>query len=249
MKIMANASTKGWDIDWKKIGTPSKPMAASVAEQANGVENGTGVIEAEAAAHSQSGVKAVSVTRPQRPHVPQTAVARTDIAHVASSIQKMVSEEMENIPQAVNEEQGVENNEEIEFNKEVKSMENNTAKPAPNVRYAESVTDMVNTESNNVRPLRRTNKQTNTRGRDLRAGMELLDLDFMLGVIENTDGADGNDVSMRKLCFNEVIRTERRAEVDSKALKVYAVDADGLYGKDIQCQAMIELTERTVHGK
>ncbi len=83
------------------------------------------------------------------------------------------------------------------------------------------------------------------RGRDLAGGMEMLELDFLLSVVENTKGDDKNDVMMRKLNFNELLRREQLNEIDSNALKVYVVDEGNLYGKDIQCQAMKELTVRT----
>jgi hypothetical protein len=85
------------------------------------------------------------------------------------------------------------------------------------------------------------------RPEDLESGMELLELDFLLGIIENTEGADKNDVTMRKLCFNEVIRRTQQNEIDSYALKVYSINEDNLYGKDIQCEAMKELALRTEH--
>lgn len=81
--------------------------------------------------------------------------------------------------------------------------------------------------------------------RDVGGGMEMLEMDFLLGVVENTKGDDKNDVTMRKLVFNELIRREQLDAVDSKTLKVYTVDEDKLYGKDIQCEAMKKLTERT----
>ena len=83
------------------------------------------------------------------------------------------------------------------------------------------------------------------RGRDLAGGMEMLELDFLLSVIENTRGDDKNDVMMRKLNFNELLRREQLNEIDSDSLKMYAVDEGNLYGKDIQCQALKELTVRT----
>ena len=83
--------------------------------------------------------------------------------------------------------------------------------------------------------------------KDLAGGMEMLELDFLLGVIEHTDGDDKNDVMMRKLSFNEVLRREQQNTMDSHALTVYAVDERSLYGKDIQCEAMKELTKRTTH--
>ena len=83
------------------------------------------------------------------------------------------------------------------------------------------------------------------KAKDLAGGMEMLELDFLLGVIEHTSGADKNDVAMRKLSFNEVLRREQQDHIDSTALSVYAVDGSNLYGKDIQCEAMKELTKRT----
>ena len=83
------------------------------------------------------------------------------------------------------------------------------------------------------------------KGRDLAGGMEMLELDFLLGVVEEAEGDDKNDVAMRKLNFNELIRRGQVNEIDSNALKIYARDEGGLYGKDIQFQAIKELTVRT----
>lgn len=83
------------------------------------------------------------------------------------------------------------------------------------------------------------------RGRDLAGGMEMLKLDFLLSVVENAEGDDKNDVMMRKLNFNELLRREQLNKIDGNALKVYAVDEGNLYGKDIQCEAIRELTVRT----
>jgi hypothetical protein len=82
-------------------------------------------------------------------------------------------------------------------------------------------------------------------GRNLAGGMDLLEMDFLLGVIENTEGDDKNDVAMRRLSFNEVLRRNQQSDIDSASLSVYAVDEKDLYGKDIQCAAMKELTRRT----
>jgi hypothetical protein len=82
-------------------------------------------------------------------------------------------------------------------------------------------------------------------GRNLAGGMEMLEMDFLLGVIENSDGDDKNDVAMRKLSFNEVLRRNQQSEIDSSALTVYGIDEKNLYGKDIQCAALKELTRRT----
>ena len=83
------------------------------------------------------------------------------------------------------------------------------------------------------------------KARNLAGGMEMLEMDFLLSVIEKTGGDDKNDVTMRKLGFNEVLRREKQNQIDSSALTVYAVDESNLYGKDIRCEAMKELTKRT----
>ena len=90
---------------------------------------------------------------------------------------------------------------------------------------------------------------TTEENKDLRGGMDLLELDFLLSIVENTKGNDQNDVTMRKLNFNEVIRREKQNQIDSNALAVYAVNSGNLYGKDIQCEAMKELTKRTTQHK
>jgi len=87
------------------------------------------------------------------------------------------------------------------------------------------------------------------RTRDLQSGMELLGLDFLLNIVENTASDDDLDVTMRKLNFNELIRTDQVQAVDSNALKVYAFNADGHYDKHIQCEAIKELSARTTSGK
>ena len=75
--------------------------------------------------------------------------------------------------------------------------------------------------------------------------MEILELDFLLGVVENTKSYDKNNVMIRNLSFDELLRREQLAVVDSKALNVYAINDGNLYNKDIQCCAMKELAERT----
>ena len=90
------------------------------------------------------------------------------------------------------------------------------------------------------------NELTMERNKDLHGGMDLLELDFLLSIVENTKGSDQNDVTMRKLNFNEVIRREKQNQVDSNALTLYAVNSGNLYGKDIQCEAIKELARRTV---
>jgi hypothetical protein len=83
--------------------------------------------------------------------------------------------------------------------------------------------------------------------KDLHGGMELLEPGFLLSIVENTEDGDQNDLIMRKLNFNELLRRKKLDQVNSKALKVYAINRGNLYGKDIQCEAMRELAERTGH--
>ena len=81
--------------------------------------------------------------------------------------------------------------------------------------------------------------------RDVSSGMELLDLDFLVKIVENTKGRNKKDVMMRKLVFDELLRREQVAAVDSKALNVYTMNKSKLYNKEIQCAAMKALAERT----
>ena len=89
------------------------------------------------------------------------------------------------------------------------------------------------------------NELLTEKNRDLQGGMELLEVDFLLSIVENTKGTAQNDVTMRKLNFNEVLRREKQSQIDSNALAVYVVNAGNLYGKDIQCEATKELAKRT----
>lgn len=87
-------------------------------------------------------------------------------------------------------------------------------------------------------------------GRDLQSGMEILDSDFLLKIVEKTNGDDDEkDVAMRKLNFKELLRRGDLSQADSKALMAYALNKDNIYGKDIQCEAMKKLAERTAKGK
>jgi len=89
------------------------------------------------------------------------------------------------------------------------------------------------------------NKPASEKNKDLQSGMELLELDFLLSIIENTEDNSQNDVTMRKLNFNEVLRRGKQNQIVSNAIAVYTVNAGNLYGKDIQCEATKELARRT----
>lgn len=90
------------------------------------------------------------------------------------------------------------------------------------------------------------NKLATEKNKNLQSGMELLELDFLLSIVENTKGNAQNDVTIRKLNFNEVLRREKLSQVKSKVLTVYAINRGNLYAKDIQCEAMGELAKRTM---
>jgi hypothetical protein len=83
------------------------------------------------------------------------------------------------------------------------------------------------------------------RTRNTKGGMELIDPDILLQIVDNTEGKDENDVTIRKLAFNELIRRQNQSWINSIALTVYAVNKGKLYDKGIQCEAMKELAERT----
>ncbi|MHC4758592.1 MAG: hypothetical protein ACYTE8_08035 [Planctomycetota bacterium] len=83
------------------------------------------------------------------------------------------------------------------------------------------------------------------KNKDLNSGMELLEMDFLLGVVENTTSGDQKDVTMRRLNFNELMRRNNLDRIDSHALAVYVVNAGDPYGKEIQCEATKELARRT----
>jgi len=91
------------------------------------------------------------------------------------------------------------------------------------------------------------NELPEKKSKDLHSGMELLESDFLLSIVENTEDNDQKDVTMRRLNFNELLRRKKLNQVNSKALKVYAINRGNLYDKDIQCEAMRELAERTGH--
>jgi hypothetical protein len=87
------------------------------------------------------------------------------------------------------------------------------------------------------------------REKDLHSGMELLELNFLLSIVENINGGDDEkDVAIRKLNFKELLRRGKLNQADSKALRKYAINKGNLYGKDIQCEAMKSLAERTARG-
>jgi hypothetical protein len=120
------------------------------------------------------------------------------------------------------------------------------------------ISEKKGTESSRIVEMSPSAKEGSSRGKprsgtaaaknkDLQSGMELLELDFLLSIVEDTEGNDKNDVIMRKLNFNEILRREKQDHIDSTALAVYTVNEGNLYGKTIQCEATKELVRRTTN--
>ena len=64
-----------------------------------------------------------------------------------------------------------------------------------------------NSESSSTPPAKRQE--------DVYCGLELLETDFLLSIIENLQEDEENDVTMRKICFNEMLRRDLRNHIDS----------------------------------
>ena len=111
----------------------------------------------------------------------------------------------------------------------------------------EYIAKMKNTRDCIPNQSQEPNEVATKTNKDLQSGMGLLELDFLLSIVENTENNAPNDVTMRKLNFNEVFRRKKLNQVNSKVLTAFAINRDDLYGKDIQCKAMGELAERSMN--
>lgn len=237
-KSKMKSSVKEKEVDWAKIGKLNKPLVDHITEPAQGIGTGKSIFDFSKPAQTGSMI-ARNIITPQKPKLPVGASA--DI--VASDGDLNESDGPDYLaPRHGGLGHGIDQYEEYD-DYEVNKMETNTTKK-PQGRYADSIRD--------IRPPRKDSNprknQSRKNGRDMHSGMELLDLGFLLSMVESVENGEKTEVTMRKLCFNELIRTGQRSEIDSKALKIYVMDADGLYGKEIQCQAMQELAERTSHN-
>lgn len=85
--------------------------------------------------------------------------------------------------------------------------------------------------------------------RDLNSGTELLTRDFLVDVVERTDSLEMCDVTMRNLCFIELVRRGELGAVSSDALKTYTLNTEGVFDKSIRYQAMKELAGRTARAQ
>ncbi len=97
-------------------------------------------------------------------------------------------------------------------------------------------------------PLSRKRSSAGRKQADRKEGMELLDLDFLLSVVSDTEHNGSADVTMHELIFKELIRRKKLSEIESNVLKEYVLNKGSLYSKDIQCEAIKELALRTEWG-
>jgi hypothetical protein len=79
--------------------------------------------------------------------------------------------------------------------------------------------------------------------------MELLNRDFLVGVVEATGLVDKLNISMRCMCFNELVRRDELFALSSDALKAYVLSEGGFFDKPIRSRAMAELAGRTEQKK
>jgi hypothetical protein len=232
----SKSKSKEKEVDWAKIGKLSKPMVDHVTEPKQGVGTGKSIFDFSKPMKTGSMI-ARNIIMPQKPKIPNDSLA--DVVGGDEFDDNGIDY---SAPSDGSVGHSIDQYEEFD-DYEVTNMETNTNKK-PQGRYSDSVRD--------IRPQRKDNNgrknQSRLNGRDMHSGMELLELGFLLSVVESVENDDKTEVTMRKLCFGELVRTGQRGEIDSKALKIYVMDADGLYGKEIQCQAMQELSVRTSHS-
>ena len=223
--------------DWRKIG---KPKVARVASQRKSAHQQ----QTEEAAPGPRGVK---ITEPQQ------GVGAGGLDRGITEPQQRVADAstVKSRPADLREAERIDKMDEMQTDTVVETQK--TDGHYSNSGAGASEGSAVDERTGHSRRSRRTEKlrseSARRRGKDLQSGMELLGLDFLLSVVENTDSDDELDVAMRKLNFNELIRTEQLHAVDSNALKVYAMNKDGFYSRDAQCEAMKELAARTTQNK
>lgn len=234
---MAKSKSKEKEVDWAKIGKLSKPLVDHITEPKQGIGTGKSIFDFSKPANTGSAIGR-NVMIPQKPRLPVDTASEVDFHAETANDAGMDDGDGSAFSHLAGTRQMDQYEEYDDY--EVKNMDTNVNKK-PQGRYADSVRD--------IRPPRKDaasrKNLARKNGRDMHSGMELLDLAFLLSIVESVEENEKTDVAMRKLCFNELVRTGQRSEIDSKALKIYAVDADELYGKEIQCQALQELAERT----
>lgn len=214
--------------NWHKGSFPNKVAVKHVTEPEQGVGAGVGMKGFDS--FGDDG-RPVVVTRPSKPVIPISNV-RTSVVTIGG-VQRPALGPDDTVFGG--------ETEEIEDESKEKTMKSNDTK--------EVGSDIHDDLGAGVHPAVKSVKRRPNRprkgGKDMHSGMELLDLEFLLCVVEDVEGNDEAGVVMRRLCFNELVRSDQRHEISSNTLRIYAMDVDVLYGKQVQCQAMLELTERT----
>ena len=201
----------------------NKVISGHVTEPDHGVGSGVGMKGFDS--FGDNGGRDIHVTRPEKPKIPVSA-GRSRVVTIGGVQRPALGPDETAIGDAL---------EETEEGKG--DMMENDDKKESNLETAAEVTPAKNGNKKRGNLIRKG-------GKDMHSGMELLDVEFLLSIVDISDNGDGHDVVMRKLCFNELVRSSQRHEISSGALKMYAMDVDGLYGKSIQCEAMLELAER-----
>lgn len=201
----------------------NKVTIAHVTEPDHGVGSGVGMKGFDS--FGDNGGSDLNVTRPEKPKIPISA-ERSRVVTIGGVQRPVLGLDETTIIDSIKETEEAKG-----------SMMENDDK---NESYSETAVE--------VKPSRNENKKRSNLirkgGKDMHSGMSLLDVEFLLSIVDNSDNGDGHDIIMRKLCFNELVRSSQRHEISSSSLKMYAMDVDGLYGKSIQCEAMLELAER-----
>jgi hypothetical protein len=115
----------------------------------------------------------------------------------------------------------------------------NAGKPRPE-------TEAVKSTGPEIQPgVPKTGRPAKRGKRDFDGGMELLTRDFLVEVVERTGSAGMQDITMRILCFTELVRRSELWAVSSDALKTYTLNTQGAFDKSIRYEAMKELAKRT----
>lgn len=201
----------------------NKVISGHVTEPDHGIGSGVGMKGFDSFGDNSG--RDLNVTRPEKPKIPVSGV-RSKIVTIGGVQRPALGPDETAFGDAIDEtEEGK------------GDMMENDDKKAGNLETAAEGAPAKTENKNRSNLIRKA-------GKDMHSGMELLDVEFLLSIVDTSDNGDGHDVVMRKLCFNELVRSGQRHEISSSALKMYAMDADGLYGKSIQCEAMLELAER-----
>ncbi len=238
-----------FDIDWKKMGhLEPRPVKTTYPQ------NGLGISHPKVS--SDSGKKAI-VDLPPKSSVNKSAKAiEALLPNQPLNISHSEDSDFDDIPPGP---RRADKNDENVFVNDFEADEMITSKienQMSDTAAGAAVAEPQKSEkkifgSRRVEKLREPNSPTPSssargrRGKDLSSGLELIEVDFLLDVVENTKSDETKDVTMRKLAFEDLMRRNKIHELDSAALKIYALNESDLYGKDIQFEAFKELAERT----